>query len=72
MYHQTHTQNLDFVDGSSNWRLQWKKFQEVKLVLQFILDKAVISWQIANFPIFEVLEEFGEDLEEPRSDKNYS
>jgi hypothetical protein len=26
---------------------------------------------MADFPIFEVLEEFGEDLEEPRSDKIY-
>ena len=46
--------------------------KEVKLLLQFIHDKGVNFLIRDDFPIFEVLKEFGEDLEEPRSDKIYS
>ena len=38
--------------------------------LQYILYKDVNSLKRAKFRIFEVLEEFGKDLEALRSDKN--
>ena len=46
--------------------------KEVILLLQFMHDKGVNFLKRVDFPIFEVPKEFGEDLEEPRSDKIYS
>jgi hypothetical protein len=41
------------------------------ILFELYYDKGVVL-EIDDFPIFQVLKEFGEDLEDPRIDKIYS